>query len=668
MIGRSILGDYKLGTEREFLLTNGLGSYSNGSINGNHARQYHGLFLTSNIPPLDRYMLVHKVEEELSGAHLGVYKKIKGNKVEVQEGYKYLVDFSKDPFAKWNYYHKGAFLEKEQFMVHGREILGLKYRLKSSAKEEKNLKLNFFMNYRDIHQMLKLEEHHTYSATFENGFVKINIEEINKTFYMLTNGNVSINEELNSKEYDFEGNLLKEYKRENLAYDIELGERGGESLDSSINLITIDKDLREKDELWVLIINEEIEDKIYNIDELYQMELNRVNQLKDKVSKDNKYLRDLTMAADDFIVKRDSTDEYTVLAGYPWFGDWGRDTMIALPGLTLVTGRYKEAESILKTFSKYESEGMLPNKFPDYDGEELMYNTIDASLWYFYAIEKYLEYTENYDFVKKELLSTMTNIIECHMKGTRYNIKVDKKDGFLYGGSKKTQLTWMDVKYNGWAVTPRYGKAVEINALWYNALKVYKKIMENLGNSFSTEYQEIIDKIKENFEAEFWNEKDSLLYDTINEEGKNSDNRCNQVFVYSLVPELISAEKAEKNMKKIRETLYTLKGLRSIDEEDNKYIGKYFGSLYNRDRCYHQGTVWGWPIGHYIEACYNIFGDKQNLSEELKGLKDHFYSEGCINQISEIFDGIEPNEPRGCYAQAWSVSEVLRVVKEIIEK
>lgn len=416
-IGSNILGDYDLGTNREYLLTNGLGSFSNACINGNHGRQYHGLFVTALIPPLDRYMLLHKVEESLDSTKLSTSKQIFGNKTYINDGYKSLISFEFNDFPKWNYFHKGTFLEKEQFMVFEREILGLKY--KTSANS--SLKLDFFLNFRDIHKMSKLHEHPSYNLSLVDNILKISIKD--HSFFIKTNGEITINDDLTIEEYNFEGDLIKSFKKDSIAYDIELGERGDKNLDSSINGFSIQKNLNSNEELWILVINEDLNDNTYDFNTLYNTEKNRIHNLKKNVSNDQ-FLGDLAQAADNFIVQRASTKEKTILAGYPWFGDWGRDTMIALPGLTLATGRYSDAESILKTFSKYLDKGMLPNKFPDYDGEELMYNTIDASLWYFYAVHKYLEYTKNYDFIADEILSSLEEIIKFHISGTRYGIKV----------------------------------------------------------------------------------------------------------------------------------------------------------------------------------------------------------------------------------------------------
>jgi predicted glycogen debranching enzyme len=352
-----------------------------------------------------------------------------------------------------------------------------------------------------------------------------------------------------------------------------------------------------------------------------------------------------------------------VLAGYPWFGDWGRDTMIALPGLTLSTGRFDDARSILATFAAHCSEGMLPNKFPNWDGEELMYNTIDASLWYFWAVDRFLAATGDHDFVRTRLWPVLQSIIDWHLKGTRYGIKVDPADGLVSGGDESTQLTWMDVKYQGWAVTPRWGKAVEINALWYNALRV----MEILATRYSADsllYRRQAELCHANFARAFWDPERRCLFDYRTPEGPNRDIRPNQIFAVSLPHSLLSPEQEKAVVDKVLEHCWTPHGLKSIAEDDPKFIGSYLGDLKARDSCYHQGTVWSWPIGHFIDAHRKVHGDTAKLKLLLAGLEDHFYQEACVNNVSEIFDGAPPHAARGCSAQAWSVGELIRVLKE----
>ncbi len=371
----------------------------------------------------------------------------------------------------------------------------------------------------------------------------------------------------------------------------------------------------------------------------------------------------LTLAADQFVVKRGENLK-TIIAGYHWFSDWGRDTMIALPGLCLSTGRFDDAQKILSAFAKSVSQGMLPNRFPDY-GEEPEYNTVDATLWFFIAIKKYLDATGNKKFVLNELLPVLKEIIDWHFKGTRYNIHANN-DGLLYQGSDGQQLTWMDARVGDWVVTPRIGKAVEINALWYNALMIYADLLKlNNENDAAKIFSTHADKIKNQFTEIYWNEEQQCLYDFIKDDYKNRAVRPNQLFALSLPYTLIEGEKAELILKTVSEKLYTPVGLRSLSQDNPDYKGTYGGDQWHRDAAYHQGTVWSWLLGPYIDAIIKVKGTdgKAEAKKVIENFTYHF-SEHCVGSISEIFDGDAPNAPRGCIAQAWSVGELLRVITD----
>lgn len=653
MIGRSVLGNYEDGTNREWLLSNGLGSFCSGSINGNLARSYHGMFIKSFIPPLDRMMTFHRIEESLNETDLFTYKTIEAGKEYIHEGFKNIESFEINPFPKWIFSIDGTILEKEIFMPFEREMVVTKYRLLASAREVNRLDTSLFFDYRDYHEVLNRKK---FDLKVEDNQVSF----ADKSMYIYTNGQLEETTFAEERE-DFYGNLVPGSVRKNIAYDIELGERGSKDLGSSCNLFKTSIELKKGEDFYIIASFDKLKNIDLDINLLYQHEVERINKLKDMTSREDKLLRDLAVACDDFITYRKGIDGKTILAGYPWFGDWGRDTMIALPGLTLSTGRFKDAKSILKTFARYCSNGMLPNVFPAFEGEELQYNTIDAAPWYFFAVLKYLEYTNDYNFIEKEIYPALKEIVSRHIKGTRYNIHIDD-NGFLNGGDKDTQLTWMDVKYKGWAVTPRYGKPVEIQALWYNGMKLMEELSEKFGEDTQT-YSNLANRLKDNFEKEFWNRKDNCLYDYIGEE-KNTDIRPNQIFVVSLPHSLLTEKKEKLVVDKVFKHLYTSHGLKSLDKNNPHYKGVYFGNLYDRDSCYHQGTVWAWLMGHFIGAYNKVYRNKSENKILLNGLICHFYGEGCINSVSEIFDGDKPFKARGCFAQAWSVSELLRALKE----
>jgi predicted glycogen debranching enzyme len=355
----------------------------------------------------------------------------------------------------------------------------------------------------------------------------------------------------------------------------------------------------------------------------------------------------------------------TIIAGYHWFTDWGRDTMISLPGLTLSTGRFEDAKKIIAAFAKTVSMGMLPNRFQD-NGEAPEYNNVDGTLWYFVAVYKYLQATGDKEFVLNEILPVLKEIIDWHFKGTRYNIHVDE-DGLLYAGEVGQQLTWMDARIGTWVVTPRMGKPVEIQALWYNVLKIFAELLRMNGqNGDANIVEQTATKAKASFDNLFWNEDLNCLYDVIDENGKpNSELRPNQLFTISLPFALVEGEKAKSILEIITEKLYTPVGLRSLPMEDVHYVHQYGGDQWHRDSSYHEGTVWSWLLGPYVDALMKseVGGRKSDALKVIENFRYHL-NDGCIGSVSEIFDADAPHHPRGCVAQAWGVAEVLRVMKE----
>ncbi|MGI8556175.1 MAG: amylo-alpha-1,6-glucosidase, partial [Pyrinomonadaceae bacterium] len=394
--------------------------------------------------------------------------------------------------------------------------------------------------------------------------------------------------------------------------------------------------------------------------ELRRREIERRNSLTETAEAADDFTKQLVLAADQFIVSRGAGK--TVIAGYPWFSDWGRDTMIALNGLTLATNRPEIAKGILLEFSKYISAGMIPNRFPD-AGETAEYNTIDATLWYFEAIRAYTEKTNDYEFVRTNLYEKLVDIMLRHIYGTRYNIHLDT-DGLLFAGADKTQLTWMDAKDGDTVFTPRIGKPVEIQALWYNALKIMARFAEEFDDLKDHDlYDSMAFAAKETFNRMFWNEADGCLFDVVENGNRDASVRPNQIFALSLPhPILTDAEKAKKIIAKVENELLTPAVLRSLAPHDSRYCPVYAGTPFARDSCYHQGTVWAWLIGGFADAYRKFYPDAadEKIKDILAGFENQL-TEAGIGQISEIFDAAAPFTPRGCPAQAWSIAEVLRV-------
>jgi predicted glycogen debranching enzyme len=367
--------------------------------------------------------------------------------------------------------------------------------------------------------------------------------------------------------------------------------------------------------------------------------------------------RALFQAADQFIVRRGEGS--TVIAGYHWFSDWGRDTMIALPGLTLATGRYDEARGMLLAFADSVDRGMLPNRFPD-AGETPEYNTVDATLWFFEAVRAFAAHTGDHEFVRTRLYPVLADIIGWHQQGTRYGIRLDA-DGLLLAGEPGVQLTWMDAKVGDWVVTPRYGKPVEIQALWYNALRV----MEELSGE--AKYREMADRARDSFRQLFWNEAAGCLYDGVNGDQRDASIRPNQIFAVSLHHTILAGEQAKKVVGAVERHLLTPYGLRSLAPSDPQYRGRYEGDPFSRDRAYHQGTVWPWLAGPFITAYLKVNGrsakSRKQADRWLSELHRFMLDEGG-GQLPEVFDGDAPHRAGGCMAQAWSVAELLRVYVE----
>ena len=406
------------------------------------------------------------------------------------------------------------------------------------------------------------------------------------------------------------------------------------------------------------------------VETIRQHEIERRDSISNSGSEAT-YLDNLMMAADQFLVRRGDGDLYSIIAGYHWFGDWGRDTMIALPGLTLVTGRYELAKGILKAFAQHCDKGMIPNRFPEV-GEQPDYNTVDASLWFIHAVKKYLDYTSDLDFVESELFQAITEIIEHYINGTRYNIHMDA-DCLIYAGEEGTQLTWMDAKIGDLVVTPRRGKAVEINALWYNALMIVEEISVKLGKKkWLSKYSSLAEKVKSSFSETFWNDAGNCLYDYVDGDHRDDSVRPNQVFAISLPYQLLTDEKARNILDVVHQELLTPFGLRSLSPKDENYIGHYGGDQYSRDTAYHQGTLWAWLLGPFVTAYIKVNGrsaEARKFAEKLLSefLHNHLWDAG-LGTISEIFDGDPPHHARGCIAQAWSVAEILRAYMEDVNR
>jgi predicted glycogen debranching enzyme len=650
---KKLLGNFSDISQLEWLETNGLGGWSGSSLSGCNTRRYHGLLMASINPPTDRMLLVSKLDETIivDGNHFDLGTNDYGDTI-FPKGFQWLSSFKRDHFPEWIYEVPGVLLRKTIFMVNGENTTLIRYEILNAAKQF-TFQLLPLIAARGYHELQHSNNNIFWKIDFKNGVFHTQPFEGAPDIYISVPG--STYQSVNKWYYNF--NYLQEKSR-GLDFQEDLFNHGFFSVD-----------LKEGDRLDIIISTDDPNEK--KADTLFEKEKNRKLYLLNGVP-DN-LLRELVLAADQFIVKRivpgetekdPAIDLKTVIAGYHWFTDWGRDTMISLPGLCLQTGRFEDAKKILAVFAKSVSMGMLPNRFVD-QNDPPEYNNVDGTLWYFNAVYNYLQVTGDNDFILGEILPVLKEIINWHFRGTRFNIHVDD-DGLLYAGENGQQLTWMDARINGWVVTPRMGKPVEIEALWYNALKIFQSLL--LLNNETSIAEEILGKAEQaskSFGEKYWYNEGGYLYDNIDELGKpDASLRPNQIFSISLPFPLLEGEKAKSVFNIIKLKLFTTVGLRSLSPDDQDYKGNYDGNTFMRDSAYHQGTVWSWLLGPFLEAGIKTLGNI--FINEALDIVDKFavhLREGCIGTVSEIFDGDEPHHPRGCVAQAWGVAEVLRVIK-----
>ncbi len=639
------LADFRRSSSLEWLETNGIGGYASGTVSGAHSRRYHGLLVASLRPPLERAVLLSKFEETLvaDGERFELSTNCYPGKI-YPEGYKFITEFRLDPFPVWTYKVDGIEIEKKLFMVHGENTTILSWSIKKRQRDDKNiyLELRPLLAYRDHHYLRHADSEFNGNLNVQEGAVSFETDPASPTLFLANN----------STSIERSGIWYR-----NFEYSIEK-ERGFDFTEDLFQPCVLRFDLIQT----ALVVASTEKGNTNDVVDLENSEIERRKNLVKVAGYRNAFAKQLVLAADQFIVDRG--DGKTILAGYHWFSDWGRDTMIALPGLTLATKRPEIAKSILSEFAKHISEGMIPNRFPD-AGETPEYNTVDATLWFFEAIRAYSAKTDDHEFIRRELYDKLVMVIDWHIRGSRFGIHVDT-DGLLYSGEAGVQLTWMDAKIGDFVVTPRTGKAVEIQALWYNALRVMADLSIWLGEEKKAAcFMEMAIIARESFNGQFWNDEAECLYDVIDSDMRDASIRPNQIFAVGLFHPILNGEKAAKVVAKVESELLTPLGLRSLSPQDPRYAPTYIGSPLDRDSVYHQGTVWAWLIGPFIDAYRRVHPDnhvtRRRVDEILAGFMTHL-SEAMIGQVSEIFDGDAPHAPRGCAAQAWSVGELLRVL------
>ncbi len=648
--GREVATDLAAAERHEWLITNGIGGYATGTIAGSLSRCYHGLLVAALQPPLGRTLFLTRLDETV---RLGEQRfclftnRWSPDNVE-PNGTVYLERFHLEGTTPvWTFTLGDGVFEKRVWMQPGANSTYIRYDYVRGSRPL-SLHLKAIVNDRDHHGRTRAGAWEMNVAPVESGLrFQTNLEGATP-FYLLSQAAAASPRAVWYKEY-----YLQTENYRGLA-DQEDHFYGGlfrATLEPGHHLTLV----------ATTHANANL-DGVSAYQERLAYEQAILNLAPDWTAPDattKQRLRQLTLAAEQFIVARESENEprgRTVIAGYPWFSDWGRDTMIALPGLTLTTGRPDVARSILRTFARYVDQGMIPNRFPDV-GETPEYNTVDATLWYFEAIRAYHAATADDDLLR-ELFPILAEIITWHQKGTRYQIHQDAADGLLYAGEPEVQLTWMDAKVDDWVVTPRIGKPVEINALWYNALCLMAEFANYLGQP-AVGYQQLAAQVQASF-SRFWFEGGGYCYDVVDgPQGDDASLRPNQLLAVSLPYSPLTPEQQRLVVDVCGRELLTPVGLRSLAPGHPDYQGHYGGDRYTRDAAYHQGTVWGWLIGPFVSAHYRVYGDAAAARSYLLPFLRHLSSHG-VGSLSEIFDGDPPFTPRGCIAQAWSVAEVLR--------
>ncbi len=649
--GREICGILDIAESREWLVTNGIGGYASGTVAGLLTRRYHGLLVAALKPPLGRTLLLAKLDETAFYADrvCPLHTNRWADGIVSPNGYQHIERFSLEgTIPVWRFACGDALLEKRIWMQQGANTTYVQYILRR-ASQPLQLTLKAMVNYRDYH-------HNTQS----NGW-QMSVESVGQgicvsaypsavPLYLLSDhASVSVT---HNWYYGFDL-AVERY-------------RGLSDREDHLHAATFQVTLNPGESLTFVASTEKEPD--LNGEAAFKhrhaQEQKLITIWKSNLSLHGKetpaWVHHLILAADQFIADRHLSDDIhgkTIIAGYHWFSDWGRDTMISLPGLTLSTGRPEIARSILRTYAKYVDRGMLPNRFPD-AGETPEYNTVDATLWYFEALRAYYNTTEDDDLLE-ELFPVLADIIDWHSRGTRYNIHLDAADGLLYAGEAGMQLTWMDVKIGDWVVTPRIGKPIEVNALWYNALRTMANIARHIGKPHQ-EYEAMAERVLFRF-SRFWNQETGYCYDVLDSpDGNDPSLRPNQIFAVSLPESPLNTAQQKSVVNACGRMLLTSHGLRSLSPDDSQYQGRYGGdSQKQRDSAYHQGTTWGWLIGPFVLAHLRVYKNPAQARQFLEPMANHLYAHG-LGSLSEIFDGDAPMTPRGCIAQAWTVAEVLR--------
>lgn len=646
--GRNSFTGFQRGQESCYLLTNGLGGYSSQTVIGSNARNDHALLMAARIAPNHRLHMITRIDErvksngisyELSSQQYAGYTKNR-------EGYRYLDYFSMDYLPLWVYRVPGIEIRKRLVMPQGENTLGICYEIDNRTRREAVL---------EVVPMFQLVEKGEKCEAGQRISLKDKCVSLGEnSIFFETEGELFPMEDAYTDDLYFEYDARDgraavggAYKNHGIRFLIPAHSHGTKEIVYSMEAAP-DKDCAS-------MIDTEIK---------RQQALERIAGYQDEAA------GMIARNAGQYIVRRESVDGKSIIAGYPFFGDWGRDTMIALPGLCIATGRLKEAREILGTFIKYRYKGLMPNVFEE-GRNKPAYNTVDAALLFVISVYEYYLAGGDTEFVRNEAYPVMEEIIFWYRKGTDYHIGMDE-DGLIAAGSGLEQVTWMDVRINGVLPTPRHGKPVEVNAQWYNVLRIASFFSRMLGKQ-DTDYEVLAEKVKESFAAKYWIGQEGYLRDVISEDGTGKADcqmRCNQIWAVSLPFSILDREKERSLVDAVYEHLYTPYGLRTLSMQDEEFCGEYGGRLEERDMAYHQGTVWTFPLGAYYLAYLKVHDYSAEAVDKVKKQLEpirEMLKEGCAGHLAEIYDGRYPDCSRGCFAQAWSMGEILRVYRRIQE-
>lgn len=663
------------GLKKEWILTNGIGGFSASTVIGANTRKYHGLLIAPLTPPARRHLILSKLDEsiEIKDKKYDLYTNV--CKEYISQGYQYQEEFRKEYVPVFTYKVEDVQITKIICMEYGKNTVGIYYKIKNGSSSVK-LTLAPVINFRDFHSMNT------------NHYFDINQEVSKNKVKLVIDGNSQTPVYMKTSEGEY-------IKHENDTFSnmfyIEEEKRGfyPEENHSVPGVFEIDIPAKaEKEVSFICSLEENIEEinmrnliseEIIRLNELFNQSLLIDNRKEKKTKKElqrDELIKNYLIATDNFVVYRPNFGLHTIIAGYPWFLDWGRDALISFEGLLLIPKRYDLAKEILLTMTRDIKYGLVPNGYSGYDNRPL-YNSVDASLLLFEQIHKYIEYTGDYKFIKEKLYEKLESIIENYCQGIdvdNNNIYLDA-DGLIVSGTEDTQNTWMDAKYDGVAVTPRNGKAVEINAMWYNANKIMEEFSKKFENSQKAKkYKEIAENCKISFNNKFYNKRRKCLYDVL---GDNKI-RPNQLFALSLTYPVIepNSEEAKNIVNTVEKKLLNSYGLKTLAKGEDKYVDVYEGDGFKRDTSYHQGITWTWLLGLYYNSLKNISRsikakkEKQEIEEKIdtfvekvnRIFKKELYENGCIGSIAEIYDSKKPHLPKGAIAQAWSVAEVFRII------